>query len=280
MSSKLHGLVWEACAFKGLIISEIAVMARLADFSNDEGISWPAVTTIQRQIGAKSENTVRSAIKKLQAKGWLKKQERRIGGKNNSNVYKLNVDMLERAAAEAKLFYATSREQSKFDASEIEGSKFEGSNSDASNNGSASPQILRGDPSMVEGDPSLDPSLDPSSKKPSCRAPAEPDDKPDPEVVITDHAIEVLTHLNQVSGSRFQKSKTSLENIRARLREGHYRAQGFPDWYIIDRDYRGVKYSKEKQVARCGNAVPPPFAEALVRANLPEMCINKQERAA
>ncbi|HBV3480678.1 DNA cytosine methyltransferase [Raoultella planticola] len=51
-----------------------------------------------------------------------------------------------------------------------------------------------------------------------------------------------------------------------------YRAQGFPEWYIIDRDYRGVKYAKDKQVARCGNAVPPPFAEALVRANLPEMC--------
>lgn len=74
---------------------------------------------------------------------------------------------------------------------------------------------------MVEGDPSLDPSLDPSSKKPSCRVPADPDDKPDPEVVITDNAIEVLTHLNQVSGSRFQKSKSSLENIRARLRDGH-----------------------------------------------------------
>ncbi|HIF5899854.1 TPA: DNA cytosine methyltransferase [Raoultella ornithinolytica] len=59
-----------------------------------------------------------------------------------------------------------------------------------------------------------------------------------------------------------------------------YRAQGFPEWYIIDRDYRGVKYSKDAQVARCGNAVPPPFAEALVRANLPEMCVNKQERAA
>lgn len=51
-----------------------------------------------------------------------------------------------------------------------------------------------------------------------------------------------------------------------------YRAQGFPEWYIIDRDYRGVKYAKDKQVARCGNAVPPPFAEALVRANLPEIC--------
>jgi DNA (cytosine-5)-methyltransferase 1 len=51
-----------------------------------------------------------------------------------------------------------------------------------------------------------------------------------------------------------------------------YAAQGFPEWYIIDRDLRGVKYAKDKQVARCGNAVPPPFAEALVRANLPEIC--------
>lgn len=58
-----------------------------------------------------------------------------------------------------------------------------------------------------------------------------------------------------------------------------YRAQGFPEWYIIDRDYRGVKYAKDKQVARCGNAVPPPFAEALVRANLPEMCSAKEMAA-
>ncbi|MFC0225653.1 DNA cytosine methyltransferase [Serratia aquatilis] len=59
-----------------------------------------------------------------------------------------------------------------------------------------------------------------------------------------------------------------------------YRAQGFPDWYIIDQDYRGKKYSKAAQVARCGNAVPPPFAEALVRANLPEMCVVREEQAA
>lgn len=55
-----------------------------------------------------------------------------------------------------------------------------------------------------------------------------------------------------------------------------YRAQGFPEWYIIDQDYRGKRYAKDKQVARCGNAVPPPFAEALVRANLPEMCSAKE----
>lgn len=51
-----------------------------------------------------------------------------------------------------------------------------------------------------------------------------------------------------------------------------YRANGFPDDYVIDRDYTGQTYGKSKQVARCGNAVPPPFATALVRANLPEWC--------
>lgn len=55
-----------------------------------------------------------------------------------------------------------------------------------------------------------------------------------------------------------------------------YRAQGFPEWYIIEQDYKGTHYAKDKQVARCGNAVPPPFAEALVRANLPELCQSKQ----
>lgn len=54
-----------------------------------------------------------------------------------------------------------------------------------------------------------------------------------------------------------------------------FAAQGFPREYIIDRDYKGNKYSKTQQVARCGNAVPPPFAEALVRANLPELCLKK-----
>lgn len=55
-----------------------------------------------------------------------------------------------------------------------------------------------------------------------------------------------------------------------------YRAQSFPEWYILDRDYHGVKYAKDKQVARCGNAVQPPFAEALVRANRHELFCKKE----
>ena len=54
-----------------------------------------------------------------------------------------------------------------------------------------------------------------------------------------------------------------------------YNAMGFPPDYIIDRDYTGKEYGKTKQVARCGNAVCPPMAEALVRANLPEWCAEK-----
>lgn len=51
-----------------------------------------------------------------------------------------------------------------------------------------------------------------------------------------------------------------------------YNAMGFPPDYVIDRDYKGNDYGKTKQVARCGNAVCPPMATAVVRANLPEWC--------
>lgn len=51
-----------------------------------------------------------------------------------------------------------------------------------------------------------------------------------------------------------------------------YKAQGFPADYIIETDCNGKNYPKSKQVARCGNAVPPPFAKALVMANCPWLC--------
>ena len=56
-----------------------------------------------------------------------------------------------------------------------------------------------------------------------------------------------------------------------------YNAMGFPPDYIIEKDYMGREYGKSKQVARCGNAVCPPMAEAVVRANLPEWCGGKIE---
>lgn len=58
-----------------------------------------------------------------------------------------------------------------------------------------------------------------------------------------------------------------------------YAAQGFPVDYIIDRDFEGKPYPKTAQVARCGNSVPPPFSEALVKANLPELCAESSKES-
>lgn len=46
-----------------------------------------------------------------------------------------------------------------------------------------------------------------------------------------------------------------------------YRAQGFPDTYIIDRGADGRPLTKTAQVRMCGNSVCPPLARALVKAN-------------
>lgn len=53
-----------------------------------------------------------------------------------------------------------------------------------------------------------------------------------------------------------------------------YAAMGFPPDYVIDRDYTGRPYPKSAQVARCGNAVCPPMASAVVRANFPEWAVK------
>lgn len=46
-----------------------------------------------------------------------------------------------------------------------------------------------------------------------------------------------------------------------------FRAQGFPDSYVIDRGADGVPLTKSAQVRMCGNSVCPPVAAAIVAAN-------------
>lgn len=55
-----------------------------------------------------------------------------------------------------------------------------------------------------------------------------------------------------------------------------YGCQGFPNDYIIDHDYTGKTYPRSEQVRRCGNAVCPPIPAALVKANLPELCVAER----
>ncbi|EQB1747922.1 DNA cytosine methyltransferase [Citrobacter farmeri] len=90
---------------------------------------------------------------------------------------------------------------------------------------------------------------------------------------LREYCGEECTGMVDINGITYR-----IVDIGMRMLQPHelYRAQGFPDWYIIDQDCRGKRYAKDKQVARCGNAVPPPFAEALVRANLPELCVRRE----
>lgn len=85
------------------------------------------------------------------------------------------------------------------------------------------------------------------------------------QTITAKHRFGLVT----VKGETYQ-----IVDIGMRMLQPHelFKAQGFPDDYIIDVDHTGKRYPKHKQVARCGNAVPPPFAEHLVKANLPEMC--------
>lgn len=75
--------------------------------------------------------------------------------------------------------------------------------------------------------------------------------------------------LLEISGTLYYIADIGLRMLSPREL---YNAMGFPPDYIIDRDYEGNEYKKSAQVARCGNAVCPPMATALVRANLPEWC--------
>ncbi len=96
------------------------------------------------------------------------------------------------------------------------------------------------------------------------------------------HWPEIRTLLNQYCGYHLAEDEILLLEIGMQLyyiadiglrmlspRE-LYNAMGFPPDYIIDRDYLGRPYPKNEQVARCGNAVCPPMAAAVVRVNFPE----------
>ncbi|CAI6024637.1 hypothetical protein PAECIP112173_00393 [Paenibacillus sp. JJ-100] len=89
-----------------------------------------------------------------------------------------------------------------------------------------------------------------------------------------DKPLHTITTKDRFGLVTIQGVDYQIIDIGMRMLEPHelFAAQGFPSNYTIAVDANGQKYSKSAQVARCGNAVPPPFAQALVRANLPELC--------
>ena len=76
-----------------------------------------------------------------------------------------------------------------------------------------------------------------------------------------------------INGTDYQIVDIGLRMLEPRELYG---CQGFPDDYIIEHDYTGKTYPRSEQVRRCGNAVCPPIPAALVRANLPELCVAER----
>ncbi|EMA2241532.1 helix-turn-helix domain-containing protein [Enterobacter hormaechei] len=135
MSSKILGNVWDACAAHDVKGAKLVIMARLADYSNDDGVCYPSVETICRQLGL-GESTVRTAIAELESSGWLRRESRRKGNRNTSNLYHLNADRLEALARIEKDKVAALKQQRRtngFHPSDSDPSKSEPSDSGCSN---------------------------------------------------------------------------------------------------------------------------------------------------
>lgn len=214
MSSKIQGYVWDACAVSGVKGTRLMVMVRLADYSSDEGTSYPGVKTISRQIGA-GESTIRTALSELEAEGWLRRENRRNGNRNTSNMYHLNVEKLEEIALQQRAFLRLERiKNNRFDPPESDASDFEQSESDASD---------------MRGSSALDPSESGKNNRfdPPESGGHDPQGlKPDPQV---------KDHEPQEARAKRQK-KTSFDP--ARLKPENVSDEVWQDWVKFRRENR------------------------------------------
>lgn len=257
MSTKLTGYVWDACASSGMKLSSVAIMARLADFSSDEGVSWPSIGTIARQIGA-GESTVRTALAQLEKDGWLSRKQRRNGNRNASNVYQLNVVKLREAA----FSHLSESDTSNSDASKSDVSKSDPSKSDASKSDPSKSSKKGGfDPSESGGDPSVNSKQEPQvNSKPISPVARQPDQ--------VDSESLVLDHFNRVTNSNYGKggrTKSTLGYIRGRLAEDYS-----PEDLMLVVDYLNEKWAND-----------PKMSDYLRPKTLfaPENCVEYFEKA-
>ncbi len=89
-----------------------------------------------------------------------------------------------------------------------------------------------------------------------------------------DRPLDTLTTMDRFAVITVHEQDYLIKDIFMRFLTPRemFNATGFPSEYIIDFELNGKPYPRGQQVAKCGNAVTPPVATALVRANLPEYC--------
>lgn len=239
MSVKLSAWVWDGCAAQGVKGIKLLVMARLADFSSDEGVCWPSVETIARQLGA-GRSTVITAITTLEKEGWLKRTERRNGQRSATNLYTLNIQKLRAAAAD---FHGSDSERSKSEplpkagAVRSEGSNPEHSDSERSSSGRPENPEKGGSEGSESGhDPSV--TTDPSLNQNTCPKDEIPDEELSTDEFIKRHP-EAVIHCIAKSEWATAEDLEFAEWFWKRILELHERAAEFdgsvsrprePDW--------------------------------------------------
>ncbi|MBC1228638.1 DNA cytosine methyltransferase [Listeria booriae] len=89
-----------------------------------------------------------------------------------------------------------------------------------------------------------------------------------------DEPIHTIVGKDRFSLVTIKGENYCITDIQMRMLQSKelYPAQGFPKNYIFDRDINGEYITKKQQIAKCGNAVVPQLAKALVEANLPDRC--------
>ena len=158
-------------AFKtGIPRGQRFVLVKLCDCANDEGLCYPSQETVAEDTGF-GETAVQQHIKWLKENNFIKSARRQRGRERQSDIYRINVDLLEKCYAEAAKRKAERRakmreEPSDFEPSDFEPSDFEPSDFEPSDFGSKNPQILSHEPSDFGGslyeEPSIEPSIEPS----------------------------------------------------------------------------------------------------------------------
>ena len=153
-------------AFKtGIPRGQRFVLVKLCDCANDEGLCYPSQETVAEDTGF-GETAVQQHIKWLKENNFIKSARRQRGRNRQSDIYRINVALLEKCYAEAAKRKAERRVKMLEEPSDFEPSDFEPSDFEPSDFGSKNPQILSHEPSDFGGslyeEPSVEPSVEPS----------------------------------------------------------------------------------------------------------------------
>ncbi|HGF1015261.1 MULTISPECIES: conserved phage C-terminal domain-containing protein [Enterobacter cloacae complex] len=176
-----------------------------------DGVRWIYNTTEQwlEQFPFWSESTLKRTFTRLKQLGVLKVEQLNKSQRDMTNYYTINyeselLDEVKVTKSKSSKCTLPSGQNEPMEEVKVERSI-----------GSKRTALIRSNCTDVLTENTTENTTD--IKKPIC--PVAP--QPDGDVLITDQAKQVLTHLNQVTSSRYQVSTTSLQNIRARIGEGY-----------------------------------------------------------